>query len=54
MKLASYKIPFKSFVKNFGTTLSRIMGSATTTGVNTANGASQAAQPLCPYQGAYH
>ena len=43
MKLASYKIPFKSFVKNFGTTLSRIMGSATTTGVNTANGASQAA-----------
>lgn len=43
MKLASYKIPFKSFVKNFGTTLSYIMGSATTTGVNTANGASQAA-----------
>jgi len=43
MKLASYKIPFKSFVKNFGTTLSYIMGSATTTGVNIANGASQAA-----------
>lgn len=43
MKLANYKIPFKSFVKNFGTTLSYIMGSATTTGVNIANGASQAA-----------